>query len=481
VDGAGSALTFNGSGWSAPSGIDPQNVLTSVSCASSSFCVAVTHSGHAATFNGSSWSPPAIVDSNGYGFSSVACPSSSFCVAVDGGNGNAFIFDGSAWGPAANIDSGGEGFRTVSCASATFCVAVDYYDRALTFNGTSWSAPVSTANAGTSSVSCPSASFCAAAAGNGVTTFNGSNWSTPTRISPNILTAISCASGSLCAAWDSAGSAMSFDGSAWSPPVQADGYLDFVTSVSCPTVSFCAAVDEEGNALTAAPAPPTPAAPAPLGPPPSNISPPTISGQPVQGQTLSAVHGAWTNDPTSYNYQWEDCPIPAWARCMGITGAHAPTYTLTAADVGYQLRVIEVANNAGGGHQAESLPTAVVAASNSFRIVRIRNTRGGTVILGIVVPDAGRLLAQQPRTGSNAAHQRHPKILLVPTQATAQHAGTLDLVVRPTTTARNLLRQGHAIRVLVTVTFTPAAGSQASQNTTITLRPATPTPRRRRS
>jgi polysaccharide biosynthesis protein PslG len=40
---------------------------------------------------------------------------------------------------------------------------------------------------------------------------------------------------------------------------------------------------------------------------PVNSSPPTIAGTTQVGQTLSATTGSWTNSPTSYAYQWQEC------------------------------------------------------------------------------------------------------------------------------------------------------------------------------
>src|SRR5664280_2530649 len=53
----------------------------------------------------------------------------------------------------------------VSCPTATFCAAVDSQGAALTFNGTTWTPPITIGNdyyGGWASVSCPSASFCMA-------------------------------------------------------------------------------------------------------------------------------------------------------------------------------------------------------------------------------------------------------------------------------------------------------------------------------
>ena len=95
--------------------------------------------------------------------------------------------------------------------------------------------------------------------------------------------------------------------------------------------------------------------------PPLDTAVPSISGTPSQGQTLTESHGAWSNSPTAYTYQWEDCS-PSGQICAPISGATGQTYTLTAADVGDTICVQEVASNAGApGQPAQSALTAVVA------------------------------------------------------------------------------------------------------------------------
>ena len=39
----------------------------------------------------------------------------------------------------------------------------------------------------------------------------------------------------------------------------------------------------------------------------ANSAPPTITGSAQQGQTLTEVHGSWTNSPTAFAYQWQQC------------------------------------------------------------------------------------------------------------------------------------------------------------------------------
>jgi hypothetical protein len=95
-------------------------------------------------------------------------------------------------------------------------------------------------------------------------------------------------------------------------------------------------------------------------PAPVNSSPPTISGTAQQGQVLSESHGTWTNSPTSYAYQWEDCDSSGNS-CTAISGATSQTYTLTASDVTHTIRVQETATNAGGtGGPISSSQTGVV-------------------------------------------------------------------------------------------------------------------------
>jgi hypothetical protein len=93
---------------------------------------------------------------------------------------------------------------------------------------------------------------------------------------------------------------------------------------------------------------------------PTNNTPPTISGEAVEGQTLTGSHGTWTNSPTSYGYQWEDCDTSG-SSCTAIYGATSQSYTLTTSDVGHTIVVRETANNeAGPSAPAYSLPTKPV-------------------------------------------------------------------------------------------------------------------------
>jgi hypothetical protein len=89
---------------------------------------------------------------------------------------------------------------------------------------------------------------------------------------------------------------------------------------------------------------------------PVNTALPTISGTAQVGQTLTATNGAWTNNPTSFTYQWNRAGTP-----MG--GATASTYVPIAADVGSPLTVSVVATNSSGASSAAtSAATAAVVS-----------------------------------------------------------------------------------------------------------------------
>jgi Bacterial Ig-like domain (group 3) len=93
---------------------------------------------------------------------------------------------------------------------------------------------------------------------------------------------------------------------------------------------------------------------------PTIVSPPTITGTSQDGQTLTEAHGSWTNQPTSYSYQWQRCS-GVGGGCGAIAGATAQTYTLTPGDVGHTILVEETAHNASGASKpASSAPTAAV-------------------------------------------------------------------------------------------------------------------------
>ncbi len=94
---------------------------------------------------------------------------------------------------------------------------------------------------------------------------------------------------------------------------------------------------------------------------PVNTAAPGLSpAAPKLAVTETATPGTWTNEPTAYSYQWEDCNAGG-EECEAIAGATSAKYTPVADDVGRMLAVTVTANNDG------ALGTAV--NGNSGRLV----------------------------------------------------------------------------------------------------------------
>ena len=398
--------------------------LTGVSCASATLCVAVDDQGNVITSSSpmggpSAWKPVNIdsksagcgYSGNCYGLTGVSCPSASLCVAVDA-VGNVFTSTNpgggaSAW-RTADVDgsstfctpaSGCFGLNRVSCSSASLCVAVDAnLNVIMSTNPTggrgAWKVtPVrhgGLSPLGLSGVSCASSVLCVAVDQGGdafaSTDPTGGRRAWPlTNIDGNgvyrYLTDVSCAPRtSLCIASDTAGNVVTSSDpvggpGAWTLASLGAGAIPELPcatgsscriSVLCASGSFCLAVDGGDRAVVGRGSPP---------PPPINTSPPSISGHAVVGRTLTEAHGAWTNRPAVFGYQWQDCNRSVGG-CTAIPGATSQTMVPRAMDVGHRLRVQETAMNAGGtSSPASGSATAVVRPQPSVAQIRAQLLR----------------------------------------------------------------------------------------------------------
>ena len=95
---------------------------------------------------------------------------------------------------------------------------------------------------------------------------------------------------------------------------------------------------------------------------PSNATRPVITGTPQQGDTLSTSNGSWSNTPSSYAYQWQDCST---TQCTNISGATSSTYTLQSGDVASKIDAIVTASNTGGSTSATSPQVGPVSSASS--------------------------------------------------------------------------------------------------------------------
>jgi hypothetical protein len=140
--GASLGLVWNGAHWSSTvlpaQGADPIQTLLSMSCTSSSFCIAVGHTnrtlqdratGHSAIavrWNGSTWAPLAVPE--GTRLDDVSCVSSSSCFAAgaDGTLGLLLHWDGRTWVKEPSPPA--RPYLALSCTSTEQCLALPQPD-----------------------------------------------------------------------------------------------------------------------------------------------------------------------------------------------------------------------------------------------------------------------------------------------------------------------------------------------------------------
>jgi hypothetical protein len=230
------------------------------------------------------------------------------------------------------------------------------------------------------------------------------------------------------------------------------------------------------------------------------ITLPAISGKAVEGEVLQMTHGTWSTPPASYVDQWQRCN-GSGNDCASIEHANGQTYRLTAADVGFTIRVGESAKNANGAvTPAVSEPTAVVQA----RATGNGGERGGggggggsppgsccgtrahvspakikTLLarqltpsgkmdsisallrhrglnMSFTLPEAGTLVVRWyfVPPGAKLARKMNDKpILAAAGEATFTSAGTVRVKVRLTAHGRKLLRHATKIRLEAKGTF----------------------------
>src|SRR5262245_8718805 len=119
--------------WGGATAIDQPFSAKSISCPTSSFCLAGSGETSPAVYRSGAWSP-----GSGSPFGHVSCVSSTFCVGV--GANDASVFNGTSWSAPAQVtpSTGLPYLDTVSCASESFCIAVDGSGNAYKYNGSTW-------------------------------------------------------------------------------------------------------------------------------------------------------------------------------------------------------------------------------------------------------------------------------------------------------------------------------------------------------
>ena len=195
---------------------------------------------------------------------------------------------------------------------------------------------------------------------------------------------------------------------------------------------------------------------------PQNTALPTISGTAHSGSTLTASNGSWTNNPTSFAYQWQRCASDG-SGCGDLTGATSKTYTLVAGDVTHTVRVVVTASNADGKASATSDASDIVASANPPTNT-VRPAVSGSAIVGSELsvsngswsPSASSFTRQWQRCSASGSD------CLNIDGATGQTYGVRSSDV------------GHTLRALVTAHTSSGQVATAITNTTAVV-PATTT------
>ncbi len=93
---------------------------------------------------------------------------------------------------------------------------------------------------------------------------------------------------------------------------------------------------------------------------PTNLTLPAVTGNAVVGTSLTTTNGTWIGTATiTYAAQWLRCD-GAGNNCVGIAGATASSYLVTAADLNSTIRSQIAATNGAGTTNAASTATSVV-------------------------------------------------------------------------------------------------------------------------
>lgn len=184
---------------------------------------------------------------------------------------------------------------------------------------------------------------------------------------------------------------------------------------------------------------------------PTNTVPPAISGTPTAGSVLTATTGTWSNTPTGYAHQWQwsNDGGTSW---MNVTGATAPTFSVSTTFVNMKVRDVVTATNAAGSTTAPSAAVSTVAA-----IVSAPANTTAPAIAG--TPRAGSALTVGTGTWTGS-----PTGYAYQWQSTRDNGATWQTVAGATSATLVLSDAlvGAGVRAVVTATNSGGSASAAS-------------------
>jgi hypothetical protein len=188
---------------------------------------------------------------------------------------------------------------------------------------------------------------------------------------------------------------------------------------------------------------------------PSNTSLPSISGSARDGSLLTASHGGWDGNPTTFAYQWLRCDQQA-GNCASVSGATGKTYTIQTTDVGSRLRVQVTASNGSGSGVAVSRPTGDVQATGSAPKSTAPPTISGT-------PQEGSTLTVNPGSWSGSPA---PKLSSQWQRCVGTGGGCANVTGATSTTyVLTSADVAHTLRVIVTASNASGSSSATTAET----------------
>jgi hypothetical protein len=189
--------TWNVNRWTSGAGRHPMDgVLTAVSCATSSFCLAADGSERLFRWNGGSWTAtvPPPGPEGGTGYSDVSCPSPQFCMAVGSATeGGIAVWDGVGWRVLPS-PSGSGAARQVECAGPELCVE----SQGRRWTGDTWR-PLGVPH-GAGLLACAPPNWCAVSNGATVSMGGAPDWRSTALPAGFSARDLSCASPTSCVA-----------------------------------------------------------------------------------------------------------------------------------------------------------------------------------------------------------------------------------------------------------------------------------------
>ena len=264
-DWSGRLFTWDGVRWHQMKASLVQNLKEplDVSCGATNFCLVGNDAGEMFRIDGTSV-VKFTLDPSGGQLSSVSCASQSFCATVDGGA--AYVLRAGKWSKyVVEEPADGGTLNTISCVGPSFCAAGGDNGVA-TFDGHSWSfaqLPLTGADS-VAQLSCSRVSVCVGITGDGnwlryehgswrlMGGFGGGNQTqgyTPKMLcAPRCRLATRLLQAASCQLHNNRWSRLGYLARESLGRRFLEGLSDSAISISCPSPSFCAAVDGGGNA-----------------------------------------------------------------------------------------------------------------------------------------------------------------------------------------------------------------------------------------